>query len=205
MNIVLLGLDERFVNNFKSVLQKNLGCKSINTYLNFYELFQEISKCLFADVMLVEVDIANFKMCLQLVDTIIEKKKLVVCFLYHTVLTGWKKKIHDRKIYLLDIKKPYQDLVRQISIILYCKETALYQLDVENCYMILTHREEEILQLIADGNKCKDIAKKLYISTRTIETHISNIFKKFDVSSQAEAIRIGIEQGIILINYNIDK
>lgn len=52
----------------------------------------------------------------------------------------------------------------------------------------LTHREVEILVILAGGAANKKIADKLYISPHTVKTHIYNIFKKLDVSNRFQAI-----------------
>lgn len=51
----------------------------------------------------------------------------------------------------------------------------------------LTLREKQVLQLIAEGKSNKSIAEKLFISERTVERHVSNIFSKLDVASRSEA------------------
>ncbi len=51
----------------------------------------------------------------------------------------------------------------------------------------LTNREIEVLELIAEGMINKEIAKKLYISEKTVKNHISNIFKKLDVNDRTQA------------------
>ncbi len=51
----------------------------------------------------------------------------------------------------------------------------------------LTNREIEVLKLIADGLINKEIAKKLFISEKTVKNHISNIFKKLDVNDRTQA------------------
>ena len=52
----------------------------------------------------------------------------------------------------------------------------------------LTAREIETLQLPADGQTAKGIADQLFISPRTASTHVSHIYQKLNVHSQAEAI-----------------
>lgn len=51
----------------------------------------------------------------------------------------------------------------------------------------LTKREIEVLKLIAEGMLNKEIAKALYISEKTVKNHISNIFKKLNVSDRTQA------------------
>ncbi|MCX7745530.1 MAG: response regulator transcription factor [Clostridia bacterium] len=51
----------------------------------------------------------------------------------------------------------------------------------------LTSREIEVLCLIAEGMINKEIAKKLYISEKTVKNHVSNIFKKLNVSDRTQA------------------
>lgn len=51
----------------------------------------------------------------------------------------------------------------------------------------LTSREIEVLELIAEGMINKEIARQLYISEKTVKNHVSNIFKKLDVSDRTQA------------------
>ncbi len=61
----------------------------------------------------------------------------------------------------------------------------------------LTACEKQILQLIADGRKRKEIAGILYISERTLSNHLQHIFEKLDVSSSVEAVTKAIQLGYI--------
>lgn len=51
----------------------------------------------------------------------------------------------------------------------------------------LTSREIEVLELIAEGMINKEIAKKLFISEKTVKNHVSNIFRKINVSDRTQA------------------
>jgi DNA-binding NarL/FixJ family response regulator len=61
----------------------------------------------------------------------------------------------------------------------------------------LTNRELEVLQLFADGLAYKQIADKLDISARTVETHKINILKKLGVDTPIEMVRKAIKLGLI--------
>jgi DNA-binding CsgD family transcriptional regulator len=63
----------------------------------------------------------------------------------------------------------------------------------------LSAREREILALLADGLGNKQIAARLGISTNTVKTHLELLFEKFNVSSRAEAVTMGVKRGLLLI------
>ncbi|MCS6823741.1 MAG: response regulator transcription factor [Cytophagaceae bacterium] len=67
----------------------------------------------------------------------------------------------------------------------------------ENENTQLTSREEEILREIAKGLTMKEIAEKLFISSRTVETHRTNIMRKMGVHNTAELIKKAIELKLI--------
>ena len=60
----------------------------------------------------------------------------------------------------------------------------------------LSTREREVLQLIAEGKKTKDIATKLNISVKTVETHRQQIMRKLNTFSVAELTKIAIREGL---------
>ncbi len=61
----------------------------------------------------------------------------------------------------------------------------------------LTDSEKQILRLMADGMKRKEIADALYISERTLSNHLQHIFEKLGVSSSVEAVTKAIQTGYI--------
>ena len=61
----------------------------------------------------------------------------------------------------------------------------------------LTQREREILKLIAEGNKSKQIAEYLCISMRTVEKHRANLMKKLGLHNVASLTALAMEKGLI--------
>lgn len=61
----------------------------------------------------------------------------------------------------------------------------------------LTKREKEILKLIAEGLSSQEIADKLYISLRTVETHRLNLNQKLDVKNTAGLVKEAIKRGLV--------
>lgn len=68
---------------------------------------------------------------------------------------------------------------------------------VEDSYDLLTTREREILQLLAEGRNNKEAANILNLSLYTVETHRSNILQKLNLHSGAELILYAIRKGVI--------
>ncbi|HLJ80010.1 MAG TPA: response regulator transcription factor [Ktedonobacterales bacterium] len=68
---------------------------------------------------------------------------------------------------------------------------------VEDSYELLTTREREVLQLLAEGKNNKEVATILNLSLYTVETHRSNIFQKLNLHSGAELILYAIRKGVI--------
>jgi DNA-binding NarL/FixJ family response regulator len=63
----------------------------------------------------------------------------------------------------------------------------------------LSQRELEILRLVADGARNKEIAAQLDISERTVKFHINSIFQKLGASSRTEAVKLAAQHGLIHI------
>ena len=62
---------------------------------------------------------------------------------------------------------------------------------------ILTTREREILQLIAEGNSSKKIAELLFISPKTVETHRTHIMDKLNIHNRTGLIKYAIRKGMV--------
>ena len=60
----------------------------------------------------------------------------------------------------------------------------------------ISSRETEILQLVAEGRSCKEIASALYVSVKTIETHRKQIMDKLNLQSIAELTKYAIREGV---------
>jgi DNA-binding NarL/FixJ family response regulator len=89
-------------------------------------------------------------------------------------------------------------LTRKVSAML--QEDYISQLrrrGLEDSYELLTDREREILQLIAEGRANKEVASLLNISLTTVETHRTHILQKLDLHSVPELILYAVRKGII--------
>jgi DNA-binding NarL/FixJ family response regulator len=68
---------------------------------------------------------------------------------------------------------------------------------VEDSYELLTGRERELLQLLAEGKTTKEAAAYLQLSPYTVDTHRGNLMRKLNVNSLAELILYAVRKGII--------
>jgi two-component system response regulator DegU len=62
---------------------------------------------------------------------------------------------------------------------------------------VITRREEEVLQLIADGCSTPEVAEKLYISQKTVKNHLASIYQKLDARDRTQAVLQAVRMGII--------
>lgn len=64
---------------------------------------------------------------------------------------------------------------------------------------IITKREEEVLQLIADGCSTPEVAAKLYISQKTVKNHLASIYEKLQARDRTQAVITAVRMGIITL------
>lgn len=61
----------------------------------------------------------------------------------------------------------------------------------------LTKREIEVLTLIAHGNSSRETSEKLFVSKRTVDFHLANIYDKLQVNNRVQAFRMATKLGLI--------
>ena len=80
----------------------------------------------------------------------------------------------------------------------YLSEEASNTLRKDNgAAIVLTRREKEVLELIADGMTNAEIAQKLFISVTTVDTHRKNLLAKFETKNTAALIKIAVSRGYL--------
>ena len=62
---------------------------------------------------------------------------------------------------------------------------------------VLTPRELDVLELVAQGLSNSDIAQRLFLSEHTVHRHLANILRKVNVSSRTEAAAWGVRAGLV--------
>lgn len=70
----------------------------------------------------------------------------------------------------------------------------------ETPFDLLTDREREVLQLIAEGNTNREVAKLLFISVKTVEAHRAHIMQKLNIHEIARLVKYAIQKGLVDLN-----
>jgi len=79
-------------------------------------------------------------------------------------------------------------------------EGYLRQTEREEPYDLLTGREREILKLIAEGYSGPEIAHKLFISLKTVQSHQAKLMRKLDLHSRVELVKYAIRKGLVTLD-----
>ena len=74
----------------------------------------------------------------------------------------------------------------------------LQQRGLEDSYHLLTDREKEVLQLLAEGRSNKEVAQLLDVGLSTVETHRANLMQKLSLHNTAEIVLYAVRKGIIV-------
>ena len=109
---------------------------------------------------------------------------------YEELVRAIREVMKDRKYLSPDIAKGVVDA--------YLEATA--SRSTAPAFLILTDRERETLQLIAEGKSTKEIADDLGVSVKTIETHRHNIMEKLSLHSVAELTKYAIREGLTSVD-----
>ncbi|MBC7806782.1 MAG: response regulator transcription factor [Akkermansiaceae bacterium] len=64
----------------------------------------------------------------------------------------------------------------------------------------LTKREVEVLTLVIEGKSSKEVAEHIYISKRTVDYHLANIYKKLDVTNRVQAFREATRRNLLPVS-----
>lgn len=87
--------------------------------------------------------------------------------------------------------------VAQVMVRQFVKQAQTSRIVLEPRTNPLTKREVEILSLVVQGCTSKEIAEKLYLSIRTVNTHRTNIMHKLNIHDTAGLVRYGLQNGIV--------
>lgn len=76
----------------------------------------------------------------------------------------------------------------------------MLQLDPVNGVPLLTAREHQVLELVAQGLSAKEVAQEIDIAPRTVERHIENVRLKIRARNRTHMVTLGVELGLLVID-----
>ncbi|KAB2490572.1 response regulator transcription factor [Priestia filamentosa] len=79
------------------------------------------------------------------------------------------------------------------------RKYAAREIEIRRPLHLLTRRECEVLQLLADGKSNRGIGETLYISEKTVKNHVSNILQKMNVNDRTQAVVVAIKNGWVSV------
>ncbi len=186
-----------------SILQTQSDMLVLAELPNGKVLMEQINE-LNADVLLLDLEMPEMD-GLQVIQACKEQAlpiKIIVFTAYDTDERIIKAIKSGAKGYLLKgaSRQSIYDAIRAVHAgqsILQAEITEKLFRQISSNFTSLTERELEVIQLIANGLKNKDIADQLYVSERTIKFHVSSILSKLSAKNRTEAVKIAREKGII--------
>jgi DNA-binding NarL/FixJ family response regulator len=93
----------------------------------------------------------------------------------------------------------YSDNISKIILKSYIEKAKVKSDEIQNPHEVLSKREIEILRMFAEGFINKEIADKLFISIRTVESHKNHIMQKLNLKTQVELVKYAIKHNLINI------
>ncbi|MBM9603871.1 response regulator [Desulfopila inferna] len=91
------------------------------------------------------------------------------------------------------------------DLVIHCYKDGISPPDFKRPTSLLTSREREVLQLLAEGMKIPIIAQRLNISAKTVESHRRNIMEKLGLKQQVDLIKYALRQGVVQFDSWITK
>ena len=193
--ILVLDPDE----HSRDLLRRVLGrlSRRVDTVATATELRARVDEPL--DLVVLEVDLPDangYELCRELHET--HGDDLPVIF-----VSGMRTEAADRVAGLLlgaddYVVKPFDpdELLARVRRSLRRSGTAPAHVPAHRA-SLLTHREQEVLTLLAAGRTQKEIGTELVISAKTVGTHIQRILTKLGVHSRAQAVALALREGIV--------
>lgn len=194
MKLLLLDDHKLFGESLKSLLedQKNIDiCEYASNIAEFFELFEARSY----DIALVDINLKEDKTGLDLISEILSKRANQAI----VILTSYDLVNYKDMALSLGVKDfinksiDISDLVERLEKV-YIGRVSNKATHVEDP---LTNREIEVLRELIKGENKKAIAKKLFISERTLYNHIGNIYDKLNANNVLEAYNKAMGIGYI--------
>lgn len=207
IKLIIADDHELFRNGLVELLKKHDDIKIVKSVADGFECMNVVKEEVDADIILLDLTMPNmdgFEVLKELKDLNAKIKPIVISM--HTVgnyiakcarmgAYSYLLKNTDESELIFAIRTVYKGKKYFSSEI---SEKMINFMSAQSVSEnVLSKKETEVLGLISKGLTTKEIAAKLFVSSRTIETHRTNILKKFEVKNTAELIKKATEINLI--------
>lgn len=194
MKIILLDDHKIFGQSIKMLLEEqadDILCSYVSDAQKFFKMIKEEAY----DIFLIDINLKDDKTGFDLIKDLIEdnpKQKIIVLTSYD--LDNYKDMAFDLGVKdFINKSVEIEELLERIINVYKGNYKKIDKYIVDP----LTKREIEVLEELIKGSSKKDIAKKLFISERTLYNHIANIYDKLQSKNIVEAYNKAMELGYI--------
>jgi DNA-binding NarL/FixJ family response regulator len=211
IKVIITDDHQMVVDGLKSILGQFTDYKVITTASNGRELLQKL-EILEADIVLLDIDmpVMNGIEALKEMQKRFPKVKTIILSMHDEKslvkkmsdigAKGFLFKNSDADVLLTALNRVVngQEFFEESdSSIVIRNELSGSSMPFDDKKSLLTEREIEIIQLVATGLSNKEIADRLFISPRTVDTHRTNLMRKLEVNNVAGLVRYAIQNGFI--------
>ena len=194
MKIILLDDHKIFGQSIKMLLEEqadDISCAYVSDAQKFFKMIKEEAY----DIFLIDINLKDDKTGLDLIKDLVNdnpKQKIIV-------LTSYDLDNYKDMAFKLGVKDFINKSVETHELFARIKNVYKGNYKKIDKYIVdpLTKREIEVLEELIKGSSKKDIAKKLFISERTLYNHIANIYDKLQSKNIVEAYNKAMELGYI--------
>lgn len=194
INILIVEDHLGFAQGIQLLLEQHTRVKEVNITTNFQDTL-EVLKQKSIDIIILDL---HFETNAYDGFTIANKVKQLYPQIKIMILTQHARKNHYKRLFeeckvdaYLDKKLGIEETYIAINAVLsnqkYIDSSIEKMLEIEG-WMTISEREKEVIKQLSKGYVQKQIADDLCISQKTVETHIRNLFKKFNVKNSVELI-----------------
>jgi len=203
ISVAVVDDHEVVLEGYRSYLQR-LGVACVETFTSANALLNRIQACAF-DVFIVDVELPDLDVS-SLINGIRKQQpeaKILISTI-HDEMWVVSRLVEEKVDGVMYKTNQLEQLQEALIAVLngqryYCQKfrRSMSKLQLQN--EVLTKREIEVVRAIARGLSTKEIARQLFISENTVETHRQNIFEKLDVRNMAGLIIKAIAAGYISV------
>ncbi len=209
INIAITDDHPLLVNGIKNVLDENPDINLLASFSDGHQTLEKLDK-LKVDVLLLDInlpDIDGIQLCKMLKENHQDLK--IIGLTSHKQTAFLKNMMKSGASGFVLKNAPVHEIIQAIQVVAeggeYIQQEMKELLVSESMQRAsgisflpkLTRREKEILKLISEECTTQEIADKLYLSPKTVETHRQNLILKLGVKNSVGLVKVAIEKGLI--------